>query len=684
MSDSKLVIYFINTNKRLFENVRLLGRTFTIKKNKLDIPICKEIFSKSKGKKIIDFELIQGHPLGKSLKFKMNIFYGINKAYCFLSEEEQILIEYNFFEYEGIFYGEKELNEYDGNGFIKRIILINAPMKITIKNKLITFYSVVANFVDKGDNSFEICDCDYTIRNFSVKIIEDEEKFNSFNIVRNQKDILNIFYTELKCLISQNFINKDKFKEIFAKYKIQIYEINFCQPKSLLKEEFQTKDDFYLIYIYLLWFFVNSLINNKNKNKFDKFVVDLFKEMTSLYELYLNDNDLLIYEKILLFCSNVNFLFLIGDIAKYKNYNLTYVVKRRDIKDKSVYGFAFKFLKEFISKLNEKSYLFFPILMLDCGLYNNNNDYVYGFNRESCEVIKSHLEELVPEFFFEYDDKGNEGYKEHGFNYKGLNVVFLNRYILLQNFAKDPKKDIYSNIDEENLFKHYSMRVSKTTMHESFAHIKFRYEKKRGLISPLKFYNRKKILVEMITNTSDIYKKDNVEYLKVLIKNSSGESGKFFEYFFGIFDSKLIIDLIFDLDNLSKLYDNVDLFVMENLNELQSYIINKYKIIYYKLEFSGKNLSFKDENKLMEQTVRAYEEKIPLSSRLGYNNQEDEDNKNDNYVISKKNIIFHERVKEEKERNRGYEFYRRKLFDEDNVEDREKYYAPYIESLHTS
>ena len=180
MSDSKLVIYFINSNKLLFEKIHFLGRTFTINENKLNIPIDREIFAESRGKKIIDFELIHGHPLGKSLKFKMNIFYGINKAYCFLSEEEQILIEYNFFEYKGIFYGQKELNEYDGNSLIKRIVLINAPMKITIKNKLITFYSVVANFVDEGDNSFEICDCDYTIRNFSVKIIKDEEKFNSF------------------------------------------------------------------------------------------------------------------------------------------------------------------------------------------------------------------------------------------------------------------------------------------------------------------------------------------------------------------------------------------------------------------------------------------------------------------------------------------------------------------------
>ena len=43
--------------------------------------------------------------------------------------------------------------------------------------------------------------------------------------------------------------------------------------------------------------------------------------------------------------------------------------------------------------------------MLDSGIYYNNDDMndkhnnIYGYNRESCDIIKSHLEELIPELF---------------------------------------------------------------------------------------------------------------------------------------------------------------------------------------------------------------------------------------------------------------------------------------------
>ena len=225
------------------------------------------------------------------------------------------------------------------------------------------------------------------------------------------------------------------------------------------------------------------------------------------------------------------------------------------------------------------------------------------------------------------------------------------------------------------------MRVSKTTMHENFAHNKFRYEKIRGLSSPLKFYNRKKILVEMITNTSNIGSKENVEYFKVLIKDSSGESGKFFEYFFGFFDGKLIIDLIYEIDNLSNLYDNVDYFVKENISELQSYIINKYKVFRYKLSFLEKNLSFDEENQLMQEMVKAHEENLSPSARIGNSIEKKE---NGNFMGSKKDIVFYERVKEDKENNKGYEFYRKKLFDEDNCKEKDKYYPLYLKSLHVS
>ena len=157
------------------------------------------------------------------------------------------------------------------------------------------------------------------------------------------------------------------------------------------------------------------------------------------------------------------------------------------------------------------------------------------------------------------------------------------------------------------------------------------------------------------------------EYLKVLDQNLKGES-RIIEYFFGTFDGKLTIDLIYELDNVAKLYDNVDYFVKDNLSELQKYIINKYKIIYYKINYQESNISFEEENKLMEETIKIYEEKIPPTSRLGYH---DENNQKENMFISKKNIIFFEKVENSDEKNKGYEFYRKKLFDEDNFDERD-------------
>ena len=215
--------------------------------------------------------------------------------------------------------------------------------------------------------------------------------------------------------------------------------------------------------------------------------------------------------------------------------------------------------------------------MLDSGIYYRKGKPIFGYNRESCEVIKSHLEDLIPDVFFEYDDKGTQNYTEYGFNYKGFNIIFLNREILLKNFEMNPKQCVYKNSEEEKIFKHYSMRVSKTMMHEIFAHFKIYYDKSKGIGSPLKFYNRNKILVKMIYCSSKVDKNDKDEYMNVLSDNL--ESGKLFEYFYGTFDGRLIIDYIYELDNLENLYNNVDYFVKENLDELKKYIINKYKIV---------------------------------------------------------------------------------------------------------
>ena len=667
----KLIIFFIKEKKRYFFFIRILNKVYPTKDSKLEIDISQE-FINSKEKKIIDLELVQNTSLEGGIKFKMNLFYGTNKAYCFLNKNDyEILVEYNFIEYEGIFYKQKELNEHDGNGLVNRLVLINAPLAINIKNEVIGFLFEVGNLYKDGINSFEICDCNYLDRNFAKKVIQEEKEKNNFvSKIKEQEEKLSKIYDDIKKLVQLNTQNKEIFDIIFSKYEINELDINFCQPKNKLKEEFKTKEDFYLVYLYFIWYSINF---HKERNS-QISLIDLFNEIDNIYNLYLKDNDLLIYEKVMLFCSHIFFFLEKNDLIKYKSANLKYMKKTKDIEDKSIYGLSFKFIKNFISKLNEKSYLFFPLLMLNSGTYYFNRDssniMIYGYNRESCDILKSHLEDLIPDVFFEYEDEGNELFKEYGFSFKGYNIIFLNRYILFKNFQKDPSKSTYQNKEEEYLFKYYSIRVSKTIMNESFRSNIINYNKNKRISSSLKFFNKNKNLVEIRMKTYEVNNK-NEEYFKTL----KTENGNILEYFFGEYGAKLIVDLIYEIDNIGKLYDNIDYFVNDNLTQLQKYIINKYKIYNYKLNYQESDISLEKENELMSGFIEEYEKKL-CTSVIPRNI----DKKN---LVQKQNDVFYEHVKDEESKLKGYDFYRKKLFEEKNYKERDKYFAPFFNTLHT-
>ena len=197
---------------------------------------------------------------------------------------------------------------------------------------------------------------------------------------------------------------------------------------------------------------------------------------------------------------------------------------------------------------------------------------------------------------------------------------------------------------KKKIFKHYGILASKALIHESLCHIKMTFDKNGRTISPSKFFNTKKKLVKIIPILSYKKKEEDIEYFKPLNEKCSGNGGKFFDYFFGKYDeNRLIIDLIFQIDYVGNLFDNVDYFVKENLSDLQKYIINKYILTKSKsITYDDTNLSFEDENKKMEQIISS-EEKIKTK-----NNKEDvkESQKNEeeikNIFESKKDIIFYE------------------------------------------
>ena len=145
-------IYFESCE--IFDSIQSLK---TAEKLIIDIP--EYIFAKSKERKIIQFKLKRDAEPSLTLIFKFNIYYGINKAYCFLD-----LIDFTFELYEICFYKPVEI-KYKKESLIEtdsfeddsrtRIILINSPKSLCFNN---TIYSLdkfkINNYLE--ENSFEV------------------------------------------------------------------------------------------------------------------------------------------------------------------------------------------------------------------------------------------------------------------------------------------------------------------------------------------------------------------------------------------------------------------------------------------------------------------------------------------------------------------------------------------------
>ncbi len=160
--------------------------------------------------------------------------------------------------------------------------------------------------------------------------------------------------------------------------------------------------------------------------------------LNKFYYTYLEDKDLLPYQKVLLFYSNSVYFVIIQNTKIYESKELR-LIKCKNCKEKSVYGLSLKFIKEFIHKLKSNSALFYRLLLLNNGDYYYQNKSTYGFDTQNYDNIKYHLNDLIPEAFFEIKDGFSEisSYSyDYGFNYEGLGIVFLNRDALLKIIMK--------------------------------------------------------------------------------------------------------------------------------------------------------------------------------------------------------------------------------------------------------
>jgi hypothetical protein len=218
---------------------------------------------------------------------------------------------------------------------------------------------------------------------------------------------------------------------------------------------------------------------------------------------------------------------------------------------------------------------------------------------------------------------------------------------------------VYNNLNDEKKVKSCAVKVAKTLIHECFGHNKYIYNSPKIIDSPLRFFNNENNLVTIISPTS--YANDN-EFIMKGSYPDKGESGKFLEFFFGHYEQKMIISLIFEIDDISKLYDSVDYFVKDDLSEVRKYIIMKYVLKNRGYNYKENcDYNLEEENKNLESV---------------FNNKYKDDLSNIKSKIfdrSKSNDDISEVIFLSKSKIKGCNYYRNKAIEESNLSKKAEY-----------
>ena len=584
---SKLILFFIGNKKNtIFNGFKILQKTYDFETTEITIP--NSILNLGKEKKIIDFQLTlkENEREDDPISFQFYIYFGINKIYCFIDQVSQASFDICCLNKRvGVYYGKTELTEFNylENDSRSRIVLINAPSTIKI-NRTKNLYSYIPLNLSEN-NSVQVSFFDSDFHTYSVKAItsdEISEEFSIVNILREKKVILLDFYSKLTDLIESKQKDIEIYMNLLAETELTRIKENFSRRKDILEKAFNDSEIYDLFHIYILWFICDIKYFPEEGEECNIPIDIIYKYIKEFYEKYKKDKALLNYQRILLFYSNSIYFIRIGNVEKYKETELEYI-NVKNVHKNSVFGLSFKFLEDFIDNLNSKSELFYPLLLLDNGLFYHNDKSSYGFDFESCSMVKIHLRDLIPDVFFVYKiDTLNE---EKGFNYKGMKTIFLNKLTVLNNYKGNPQNEDLNT----KIIKHYAMRTSKLFIHECFGHNKFLYQQKIGIDSPRHFFNKNKRLITMIPKTEINKKYLNEDYFFVEQRNYEGESGNFLEYFFGFYEDELVFDLLYSISDIGKLIDNVQYFTSEKLDVLKNYIINKYIMSIKKIDFKEKD-----------------------------------------------------------------------------------------------
>lgn len=588
--------------------------------NDIELPIKFNELERELSKKVCKIELFYyDNGDAKSVSYYIEIYPGYNKAYCFLDEIDKT--------YEFIFY-RKNIEAYLQNKFDiyskkykqkisiglnsmnlndrANLILINCPNKTNILNNdkciidLEQFDSSIRNY-DLW-NSYMIF---YNNNDFEQIISKEIRTINELNFKsiynKYKNDVEEMYNGLITMLDTEEFTFKIHYKKIktYYQYLVNIIYNNYVLPKLILKKELNNNEYIYFIYKIVLFAYINRELE-KDENTSLSDIKNLKNKLDKSFTKIKDDNDIEIYDKILLLI-NIYLSQFYNNNEEINYFNISTADKDSPL------ALSIQFLNEFIDELDNDSIFYYPLLLIDGGLFNYNykNNYwlrTFGINMNTVQDIKKHLRKLIPNIIIYSSNlnQDNDIYN-YGYIYPINGIVTLNTKRIGENCAK---KEI-----DEKIRKHKAFMISRVLFHEIFGHKKSSFSKdfsNENILSAVCFKDNIDGKFRFLSgqNNENLFK-DIHQILNEEIEESPGESGYFIEYFFGKIDGYYTVDLLDKYENETNLGLLLNSYLWhKGINQLKNYIKLKKYIIDNNVIYSMKeNNNINEEINQMENIV---------------------------------------------------------------------------------
>ena len=601
--EANLKVYFCLFQEiTLYTHFNIDNYTYSTKQN-IDIKLKFNDFEIELGKKICFIELFyikDGTKLSKTSYIE--IYPGNNIAYCFL--------DVNGTTFEIIFY-RKEINKFLNNNNFSisskdynmkipitlnsmnlndraNLILINCLNMTTIQsydNDIINLGKMSSKINDFSfDNSYMLFIDRNDYEEIKYRELKPLNQLTFAELYNNNKIKVEEMYNELISSITNNpntFIENYK-KNIYEKYKylIDIMYNNYVLPKSILKKELNNNEYLDFIFKIVVFSYLEKKLNGNSIFNLEN-LKDLIYKLNVNYNYIKKDKDIEIYDKILLLINVfLSDLFDYDDEIKY--FNLAKINKESPL------FLAIEFLKEFIKEFDYESNFYYPLLLIDGGLfyYKYKEDLIspvwvttFGANMNTLEVIKAHLRNLIPNVVLYSNNFKTDDYS---FVMPQIGIVTLN----LQLIGNDCDKKII----DDKIRNHKAFVISKVFFHEIYGHVKSSFSKDykgkgKYILSPICFKDEKDGTIRFLPdeNNDNLYK-DIKQVSYEDLKASNGDSGYLLEFYFGEINGEYVLEIIDDIENITNLgvllntklwHKQIDLF--------KEYIVLKKYLIDQKL-----------------------------------------------------------------------------------------------------